>query len=131
MRKATVLFAALSLYGGMRAADVEATDIEAGKAAFTRLCSGCHKIGPSARSAFGPPLNGIIGREAGQQQDYVYTSAMKDSGIVWTREKLAAFIEDPSGVVPGTRMKLWWMGSDERMQDLLDYLDANKLDTHF
>jgi cytochrome c len=54
---------------------------------------------------------------------------MKNSEIVWTREKIAALVQDPSGLVPGTRMKLWWMGSDERMEDLLDYLQANPAET--
>lgn len=56
----------------------------------------------------------------------MYTDAMKNSGLVWTREELRTYIKDPSEVVPGTRMKLWWMGNDERMEDLLEYLDANK-----
>ena len=124
MKKTALLLMALTLPAlAQGAGDAEA---EAGKAVFTRLCSGCHKIGPSARSAFGPPLNGIIGRQAGQQEGYVYTDAMKNSGLVWTREALRTYIKDPSEVVPGTRMKLWWMGSDERMEDLLEYLDANK-----
>ncbi|MCF5281334.1 c-type cytochrome [Pseudomonas syringae] len=122
MKKTTLLLLALTLPALARGAG----DAGAGKAVFTRLCSGCHKIGPSARSAFGPPLNGIIGRQAGQQEGYVYTDAMKNSGLVWTREALRTYIKDPSAVVPGTRMKLWWMGNDERMEDLLEYLDANK-----
>jgi cytochrome c len=117
--------AALFILGMLTICGVRAGDVDSGKAVFTRLCSGCHKIGPSARNAFGPPLNGIIGRQSGQQPGYVYTSGMKDSQIVWTREKIAALVQDPSGLVPGTRMKLWWMGSDERMEDLLDYLQAN------
>jgi cytochrome c len=123
MRNIALLIIAL-----LGSATAQAGDPEAGKAVFTRLCSGCHKIGPSARSAFGPPLTGIVGREAGQHPDYVYTSGMKASGIVWSRETLAAFIDNPSDVVPGTRMKLWWMGSDQRMEDLLDYLEASKAD---
>lgn len=120
--------AALSILALLTCTLAQAGDPEAGKAVFTRLCSGCHKIGPAARNAFGPPLTGIVGRHAGQYAGYVYTSGMKDSGIVWTRDKIAAFVEDPGEVVPGTRMKLWWMGSDERMQDLLDYLEASRVD---
>ncbi|MBC3955503.1 c-type cytochrome [Pseudomonas triticifolii] len=121
MKKTALLVLALAVHLSAQGAG----DAEAGKAVFTRLCSGCHKIGPSARSAFGPPLNGIIDRQAGQQPDYVYTDAMKNSGIVWTREQLTTYIKDPSAVVPGTRMKLWWMGNDQRMEDLLEYLHAN------
>ncbi|WNW10905.1 c-type cytochrome [Pseudomonas sp. DTU_2021_1001937_2_SI_NGA_ILE_001] len=102
-----------------------AGDAEAGKAVFTKLCSGCHKIGPYARAAFGPQLNGVIGRQAGHTDDYKYTEAMLNSGIVWTRENIARFVKDPSGMVPDTRMKLWWLGNDQRMEDLLEYLQAN------
>ncbi|WP_024676323.1 c-type cytochrome [Pseudomonas syringae] len=122
MKRTALLVLALTLHPMAQGAG----DSEAGKAVFTRLCSGCHKIGPSARSAFGPPLNGIIGRQAGQQEGYVYTDAMKNSGLIWTREELRTYIKDPGEVVPGTRMKLWWMGNDEKMEDLLEYLDANK-----
>ncbi|RMO97326.1 Cytochrome c2 [Pseudomonas syringae pv. philadelphi] len=121
--KKTALFA---LVMALHACAYGAGDAEAGKAVFTRLCSGCHKIGPSARHAFGPQLNGIVGQQAGQQEGYVYTEAMKNSGLIWNREELRTYIKDPSDVVPGTRMKLWWMGNDERMDDLLEYLDANK-----
>lgn len=102
-----------------------AGDAEAGKATFTRLCAGCHKIGPHARAAFGPQLSGVIGRTAGTTEDYKYTDAMLNSGIVWTRENIASLVKDPDGMVPGTRMKLWWMGNDQRMEDLLEYLQAN------
>ncbi|MEE4124582.1 c-type cytochrome [Pseudomonas viridiflava] len=122
MKKTALFLLALAIHTTAQGAG----DAEAGKAVFTRLCSGCHKIGPGARSAFGPPLNGIIGSKAGQHPDYVYTDAMKNSGITWTREQLTTYIKDPGEVVPGTRMKLWWMGNDQRMEDLLEYLDANK-----
>ncbi|MCO8160651.1 c-type cytochrome [Pseudomonas sp. 21LCFQ010] len=111
------LLAAGSAYG--------AGDAEAGKAVFTKLCAGCHKIGPHARAAFGPQLNGVIGRNAGATADYKYTDAMHNSGIVWTRENIATLVKDPDGMVPGTRMKLWWMGNEQRMEDLLEYLQAN------
>ncbi|KQQ54406.1 cytochrome C [Pseudomonas sp. Leaf127] len=102
-----------------------AGDVESGQAVYKRLCSGCHKIGPAARAAFGPQLNGVIDRKAGQTDDYKYTDALHASGIVWSRENIARFVKDPDGVIPGTRMKLWWIGNDQRMEDLLEYLQAN------
>lgn len=121
MYKAFLLLLTVLCAGSAHAAG----DAEAGKAVFTKLCAGCHKIGPYARAAFGPQLNGVIGRRAAQTEDYKYTEAMQKSGIVWSRENIAAFVKDPGEVVPDTRMKLWWMGNDQRMEDLLEYLQAN------
>jgi cytochrome c len=81
-----------------------AGDPEAGAKIFPRLCGGCHQVGESARPGFGPQLNGIIGRPAGTSANYVYSDAMKNSGVTWDRETLIAYLKDPKGVVPGTRM---------------------------
>lgn len=56
--------------------------------------------------------------------DYQYSSAMKSSGIVWTRETLAAYIEDPKEVVPGTRMIFWGISDPEKIENLLAYLQT-------
>jgi len=102
-----------------------AGDADAGKAVFDKMCGGCHKVGPDARNAFGPSLNGIIGRPAGQAEGYKYSPSMLNSGITWTPDKLAAFVEAPGDVVPGTNMRLWWFGGDEKMQNLLSYLQSH------
>ncbi len=101
-----------------------AGDAEAGAKLFKRLCSGCHNIGPSVRSSFGPELNGIIDRPAGSAQDYQYSTAMKSSGIVWTRDKLSLYLQDPKGVVPGTRMIFWGLSDEEKIDNLLAYLQT-------
>ncbi|MFJ7145189.1 cytochrome c family protein [Pseudomonas protegens] len=101
-----------------------AGDAEAGGKLFKRLCSGCHNIGPSVRSSFGPQLNGIIDRPAGSAQDYQYSTAMKSSGIVWTRDKLIQYLEDPKAVVPGTRMIFWGLSDEEKIDNLLAYLQT-------
>ena len=74
---------------------IAAGDAEAGGKLFTKTCGGCHSIGVNARNGFGPQLNGVIGRQAGTSEGYLYSDAMKNSGVVWTREKLAAYIEAP------------------------------------
>lgn len=97
-------------------------DPEAGEKIFPRLCGGCHQVGESARSGFGPQLNGIIGRAAGTSANYVYSDAMKNSGITWDRATLKAYLKDPKGVVPGTRMIFWGLSDEEKLNNLLAYL---------
>ena len=99
-----------------------AGDAEAGGKLFTKTCGGCHSIGEGARGGFGPELNGIIGRPAGTTTDYQYSDAMKNSGVVWTREKLAAYIENPKSVVSGTRMIFWGISDQEKIENILAYL---------
>ena len=99
-----------------------AGDADAGGKLFTKTCGGCHSIGEGARGGFGPELNGIIGRPAGTTQDYQYSDAMKNSGVVWTREKLAAYIENPKSVVSGTRMIFWGISDQEKIENILAYL---------
>jgi cytochrome c len=98
-----------------------AGDAEAGKAAFNK-CASCHQIGPSARGGFGPQLNGIFGRPAAATQDYKYSAAMKNSGIVWSEKTLSAFLRSPGDTVPGTKMRFWGIGDEKQIADLLAYL---------
>lgn len=101
-----------------------AGDAEAGGKLFSKTCGGCHSIGEGARGGFGPELNGIIGRPAGTTTDYQYSDAMKNSGVVWTRDKLAAYIEAPKKVVSGTRMIFWGISDPEKIENILAYLET-------
>ena len=98
-----------------------AGDTVAGKAVFSR-CASCHQVGPSARGGFCPQLNGIVGRRAAATGDYKYSPALGASGIVWTEDTLRAFLKAPSRVVPGTSMRFYGLGDDQKITDLLAYL---------
>ncbi|WP_331595224.1 cytochrome c family protein [Pedomonas sp.] len=98
-------------------------DVEAGKRVFQK-CASCHKVGPNARSGFGPQLNGIVGRRAGSAPDYAYSKAIKNSGVVWTEENLAAFVRDTDDVVPGNKMRFWGISNEKQIADLLAYLST-------
>ena len=99
--------------------------IAAGQATFAAACVSCHQVGPSARNALGPQLNGVLGRPAGSIAGYRYSPAMQNAKIVWTEQTLAAFIRNPDRTVPGTKMRFFSLGySDQKMADLLAYLDS-------
>ncbi len=125
MKNTALLTLALILNAGLSSTPAQAAgDAEAGGKIFPRLCGGCHQVGESARPGFGPQLNGIIGRPAGTSANYVYSDAMKNSGITWNRETLTAYLKDPKGVVPGTRMIFWGLSDEEKIDNLLAYLQT-------
>ncbi|RZL40115.1 MAG: c-type cytochrome [Rubrivivax sp.] len=101
-----------------------AGDAAAGRKVFS-ACANCHAVGPGARHGFGPQLNALVGRKAGASPGYAYSSGMKASGLVWNEATLAAFLRDPAATVPGTKMRFWGLGMNERkVADLLAYLAA-------
>ncbi len=110
---------ALTLMTGAAAA--AAGDAEAGRKAFS-ICASCHQVGPSARGGFGPQLNGIVGRPAAATKDFVYSAALKNSGLVWSEDVLRAFLKSPGKVVPGNKMRFYGVGDERRIDDLLAYL---------
>jgi cytochrome c len=55
---------------------------DAGALIFKK-CMACHQVGPNAKNGIAPVLNGVVGRPAGQYPNYSYSSANKNSGLVW------------------------------------------------
>lgn len=113
---------ALGIAGHARAAD--AGDAEKGKAIFNR-CKACHTFDPNGKSRIGPDLWGVIGRKAGTEPGYSYSSAMKkagEGGLVWTPEKLDAYLTDPKQIVPNNRMTFPGLKQAQERADVIAYL---------
>lgn len=98
-----------------------AQDAEAGKKVFNK-CMACHAVGPGAKNKVGPELNGLFGRPAGSVEGYAYSKANKESGITWTEEAFVAYIQDPRGVVKGTKMAFAGIKDEKQIADLVAYL---------
>src|SRR5688572_30624963 len=71
----------------------QAQDAANGEKVFAQ-CRACHQIGPTAKNAVGPVLNGIIGRKAGTVEGYNYSSANKNSGLTWDEATFTDYIKD-------------------------------------
>ena len=80
------------------------TQDASGQQAFNNACRTCHVV-KEGDNRLGPHLAKVLGRKAGSLPDYGYSSAMKEAGFAWDREKLERFIANPDEVVPGNRMK--------------------------
>lgn len=100
--------------------------IAAGEGVF-RQCSACHQVGPSASNRSGPQLNGIQGRAIGSVEGFRYSNALQESGAagdVWSSEKLHAFLTDPRGAMPGTKMAFRGLKDAADIDALLAYLES-------
>ena len=98
-----------------------------------RKCAGCHKIEQNKKGGMGPNLYGIFNSPAGQVEGYRYSEWLKESGIIWNRESLQAWLSDRK-----TReeyfgknvfkTKMMWTGikKEEQMKAILDYLESKK-----
>jgi len=104
-----------------------AADAANGQAQFRGQCGVCHTAGKDdGDGGQGPGLAGVIGRKAGGDPNFgSYTQAMTDDKDVWTEASLAAFLENPQKVVPGTAMPIRVGAATERA-DIAAYLATVK-----
>ncbi len=92
---------------------------------FASECAECHSA-KEGKNKKGPSLFAVLGRKAGSIADFKYSDPMKDSGIVWNREKLQVYVTSPKRVVPGGKMKYDGLDNAAEMNELLDYLGTLK-----
>ncbi len=86
-----------------------------------RQCQACHKL--DGTDGTGPHLNGVVGREKASVAGFSYSSALVAmAGDVWTPENLSAFLENPRGYAPGTKMSYNGMRSVQDRASLIAYL---------
>jgi cytochrome c len=104
-----------------------AQDVAAGEKAFV-VCRACHQIGPNAKIAVGPVLNGIVGRKAGTYPGYSYSTANKDSGLTWDEDTLRKYLADPQAVVKGTKMIFPGIKDPAKVNDVIAFLKTYKAD---
>jgi cytochrome c2 len=100
--------------------------IEAGQGAF-RQCSSCHEVGANARDRTGPNLNGILGRAIGSVDGFRYSNVFQDAaeaGDVWTADAIAAFLIDPRGTMPGTKMAFRGVRNEEDIAAIIAYIES-------
>jgi cytochrome c len=98
---------------------------KAGRIMFEHRCRSCHNDDPAA-SSYGPSLVGVVGRKAGSLEGFVYSDALKNSGIVWTDSALKAWMADNTNIMPGTRMRHVGIKDEDEQEFILAYLKSLK-----
>jgi cytochrome c len=103
---------------------VAASDAAAGEKVFAK-CKACHKI--DGTDGTGPHLNGVVNRAKASSAGYGYSDVLLGmASESWTPENLYAFIQNPKGYAPGTKMSFAGLGKSEDLGNLIAYLDTLK-----
>jgi cytochrome c len=75
-----------------------------GAALFKQQCGTCHTTDASEAFRQGPPLDKIVGRQAGKVNGFHYSPAFAKADFVWDEARLDAWMSNPQEVVPGAVM---------------------------
>jgi cytochrome c len=98
-----------------------AGDAARGANAF-RACIACHSLEPGVHRT-GPSLAGVWGRKAGSLPDFArYSSALKQSALVWNEQTLDPWLRDPQAAVPGNYMIFRGVEAERARADLIAFL---------
>ena len=93
--------------------------------ALYEVCKGCHELRESKQ---GPAHCWLVGRPAGKVPGFVYSDAVKDSGLVWDEKTLDQFLKSPLSFLPGTQMGFAGYHDPKERADLIAYLKQATLD---
>jgi cytochrome c len=95
-------------------------DAAAGEKVFGK-CKACHKL--DGTDGTGPHLNGIVGKEKSASAGFSYSdAAVAAAGQIWTPENLEAFLTNPRGYMPGTKMSFAGLPKIDERANLIAYL---------
>jgi cytochrome c len=95
-------------------------DAAKGEKVFAQ-CKACH-VAEEGVNRVGPSLWGVIGRTAGSIEGFRYSSANKNSGLVWSEEQLFTYLKAPRETIPGTTMAFAGLKNPQDRADVIAYL---------
>jgi len=100
-----------------------AADAHHGARVFKIQCAECHSDKPD-KNKRGPSLFGIVGRHAAKAPRFRYSTAMKQSGLTWTPEKLDTYLTAPRKLVPHCKMRYKGLADRGARADLIAFLST-------
>jgi cytochrome c len=101
-----------------------AGDVVKGEKLFAQ-CKICHSL-DAGKNGVGPSLKGIMGKPAAGVVGFTYSPAMKNSGLKWTPDVLASYLQAPMKKVPGTKMAFAGLSKPDDRANVIAYLATKK-----
>ena len=87
-----------------------------------KKCAACHTVDDGGKNKVGPNLWNIVNRPIASHEGFNYSDAMAELEGAWDFERLSAFIADPKGNVPGTKMAFKGVSKEGDRGNVLAYL---------
>ena len=101
---------------GLQAAPLTAEQL------YDVACSACHSLGIAPDHRVGPPLGGLLNRQAGTVDGYQFSEALRTSGWVWRLPTLLTWLTDPDAAIPNNAMNYVNPLTAEETQRLSEWL---------
>ena len=99
-------------------------DLAKGEALYA-MCRSCHTYVPGGTNLTGPNLWGTFGAKAAHVAGFNYSDALKASGLTWDIATMDKWLENPRGLVEGTKMSYIGMKKPEDRVALIAWLKVN------
>ncbi|NUB44716.1 c-type cytochrome [Fertoebacter nigrum] len=97
-----------------------AADAGAGESVFNK-CRACHKM--DGTDGTGPHLNGVVDRPIAASAGFGYSDVLAGmADKAWTGEELDAFLLNPRGYAPGTKMSFAGLPNPQERANLIAWL---------
>jgi len=93
---------------------------EKGKS-IARKCTTCHDLKKGGKAKVGPALWGVVG-SAKAEGSFRFSDALKKLGGKWDFASLNAFLDNPKGYAPGTKMSFAGVKNDSDRAALILFL---------
>ncbi len=87
-----------------------------------KKCVACHSFEQGGVNKVGPNLHGIVGQDIGSVDGFAYSDAMASKEGGWSYESLDAYLANPKGYLPGTKMAFAGIKKADQRADLILYL---------
>ncbi len=97
-------------------------DLGVGTQASQRYCGACHSFTQGGANLVGPNLYNVVDQPIAKGTDYSFSAALKAKHAAWSYDNLNAWLTDPKGYAPGTKMAFAGIPSEKQRAAVVAYL---------